>query len=90
MALLRQLGLRQSFSRVGMPGDNAWSESFFATMKKELIHWEHFETKDEVRVAVFEYIYCFYNVERRQEGLGYPSPREYLESLKIEELAEVA
>ena len=34
MGLLQQYGLRQSFSRVGMPGDNAWSESFFATMKK--------------------------------------------------------
>ncbi len=44
IALLKQYGLRQSFSRVGMPGDSAWSESFFATMKKELIHWMHYET----------------------------------------------
>ena len=56
VALLKQYGLRQSFSRVGMPGDNAWSESFFATMKKELIHWTHYETKESVRAAVFEYI----------------------------------
>jgi len=82
MELLQQHGLRQSFSRVGMPGDNAWSESFFATMKKELIHWTHFVTKESVRSAVFEYIYCFYNVKRIQKRLGYMSPREYLRSLR--------
>jgi putative transposase len=82
IGLLQQYGLRQSFSRVGMPGDNAWSESFFATMKKELIHWTHYETKESVRAAVFEYIFCFYNVKRIQKRLGYMSPREYLKSLK--------
>jgi putative transposase len=56
VGMLQQYGLRQGFSRVGMPGDNAWSESFFATMKKELIHWTHFETKEAVRAAVLEYI----------------------------------
>ena len=90
MGLLQQYGLRQSFSRVGMPGDNAWSESFFATMKKELIHWTHYETKESVRAAVFEYIYCFYNVKRIQKRLGYMSPREYLKSLRKERLAKVA
>lgn len=84
MALLKQYGFRQSFSRVGMPGDNAWSESFFATMKKELIHWTHYETKEAVRAAVFEYIYCFYNVTRIQKRLGYMSPKEYFESVKAE------
>lgn len=86
MALLKQYGLCQSFSRVGMPGDNAWSESFFATMKKELIHWTHYETKESVRAAVFEYIYCFYNVKRIQKRLGYMSPKEYLESVKAEKM----
>ena len=50
MDLLKQYGLCQSFSRVGVPGDNAWVESFFATMKKELIHRTHYETKDSVKV----------------------------------------
>ncbi|MGI5850313.1 MAG: IS3 family transposase [Christensenellales bacterium] len=67
-----------------MPGDNAWSESFFATMKKELIHCTHYETKESVRTAVFEYIYCFYNVKRIQKRLGYKSPREYVRSLNTE------
>ncbi len=90
MELLKQYGFRQSFSRVGMPGDNAWSESFFATMKKELIHWTHYETKESVRAAVFDYIYGFYNVKRIQKRLGYMSPKEYLRSLETEKLDKVA
>jgi len=90
MVLLQQYGLRQSFSRIGMPGDNSWSESFFATMKKELIHWTHYKTKASVRAAVFEYIYCFYNVKRIQKRLGYLSPREYLRSFKKERSKKVA
>jgi putative transposase len=73
-----------------MPGDKSWAESFFATIKKELIHWSRFETKDQVREAVFEYIYCFYNVTRIQKRLGYLSPREYLRSLELERLDVVA
>jgi putative transposase len=90
MGLLQQYGLRQSFSRVGMPGDNAWSESFFATMKKEMIHWTHYETKESVRAAVFEYIYCVYNVKRIQKNLGYMSPREYLKTFGTEKSEKVA
>ena len=67
-----------------------WTESFFATMKKEMIHWTHYETKESVRAAVFEYIYCFYNVTRIQKRLGYMSPREYLRSLRTDRLAKVA
>ena len=90
MGLLAGYGIRQSFSRVGMPGDNSWSESFFATMKKELIHRTHFETKVQAREAVFEYIYCFYNVTRIQKRLGYLSPKQYLRSLETEQLEAVA
>jgi putative transposase len=90
MALLAQLGFRQSFSRVGMPGDNSWSESFFATMKKELVRWTHFATKADARAAVFDYIYGFYNVTRIQKGLGYRSPKAFLKSLQSEELADIA
>ena len=87
---MKQYGLRQSFSHVGMPGDNAWSESFFATMKKELIHRTYYKTKETVRAAVFDYIYCFYNVKRIQKKLGYMSPREYFKALRTERLADVA
>jgi len=44
--LLSRNGIRQSFSRVGKPGDNSWSESFFATMKKELVHWTFHRTRE--------------------------------------------
>lgn len=88
--LLKQLGFRQSFSRVGMPGDNAWSESFFATLKKELVRRTHFRTKEEARYAVFEYVYSFYNVMRIQKGLDYRSPREYFQALQMKRLFAVA
>jgi putative transposase len=90
MELLAQLGFRQSFSRVGMPGDNSWSESFFATMKKELVRWTRFATKADARAEVFDYIYGFYNVTRIQKGLGYRSPNAFLKSLQSETLADVA
>ena len=90
MGLLKQYGLCQSFSRVGLPVDNAWVESFFAMMKKELIHRTHYETKESVKTEVFEYIYCFYNVKKTQKKLGYVLPGEYLKTLRTERLAEVA
>jgi putative transposase len=79
--LLRLNGIRQSFSRVGMPGDNAWSESFFATLKKECTHFRHFDTRDELRQAMFAWIEGFYNPKRVQAKLGYLSPRQYKEYL---------
>jgi putative transposase len=77
--LLAARGLRQSFSRVGKPGDNAWSESFFASLKKESVHRVHFATREEARQAMFAYIDAFYNTKRIQKRLGYLSPLEWLE-----------
>jgi putative transposase len=88
--LLAISGIRQSFSRVGMPGDNAWSESFFANMKKEKFHWQHYEGRAQVKAAVFEYIEVLYNGRRAQKRLGYISPREYFERLQNKELSQVA
>lgn len=90
MDILESCGIRQSFSRVGMPGDNTWSESFFANMKKEIFHWRHYETREQVRMAVFEFIEVFYNGQRAQKRLGYISPREFFERLQIQELSQVA
>jgi len=87
MELLSRYGISQSFSRVGKPGDNPWSESFFATMKKELIHWTFHRTKDSIRAAVFEYVHCFYNGTRIQKRLGYMSPRQLFNSLQVRGLA---
>jgi putative transposase len=78
MNLLTNEGLRQSFSRVGIPGDNSWSESFFANLKKGAVHWTHFRTRDEARQKIFAYIEGFYNTRRVQKRLGYLSPMQWL------------
>jgi len=83
MELLKRYGIRQSFSRVGMPGDNAWAESFFATLKKECIHFNQFSTRDELRQTVFAWIEGFYNTRRVQARLGYMAPREYAKAILI-------
>ena len=77
MKTLGKYGMRQSFSRVGMRGDNAWAESFFATLKKECIHFKHFGTREALGQAVFMWIEGRYNSRRAQARLGYMSPREY-------------
>ena len=78
MNLLTKEGLRQSFSRVGTPGDNSWSESFFANLKKETVHWTHFQTRAEARQKIFAYIEGFYNTRRIQKRLDYLSPLQWL------------
>jgi putative transposase len=57
--------------------DNAVAESFFATLKKELVHRRSWPTRRELGSAVFEYIEAFYNRERRHFTLGMLSPAEY-------------
>lgn len=76
--LLKKEGFRQSFSRVGMPGDNAWSESFFANLKKEAVHWRYFPTREAVSEAMFAHIEGFYNTKRIQKRLDYLSPMQWL------------
>jgi len=78
MDLLAKLDIRQSFSRVGMPGDNAWSESFFSILKKEVVHPHRFATRGDVRQAVFAYIETFYNRSRIQKKLRFRSPFDVL------------
>ena len=83
-------GWKQSFSRVGKPGDNAWSESFFSILKKEIIHWHLYPTRDEARQRIFEYIEVFYNRQRAQRRLGYLSPVQYLKQWQQQHLQAVA
>jgi putative transposase len=75
--LLEQHGIRCSMSRRGDCWDNAPMESFFASLKKELIHHEEYRTRVEARASVFEYIEVFYHRMRRHSALGYLSPLEY-------------
>ena len=67
----------QSMSRKGNCWDNAVAESFFKTLKTELIYHRKFNTIQEARLAVFEYIEGFYNRERRHSALGYLTPCQY-------------
>jgi len=60
--------------------DNAVAESFFKTIKSELINEiGRYKTRKEARVSIFEYIECYYNTERIHSTLNYYTPREYLE-----------
>jgi len=79
--LLARHGITCSMSRRGNCWDNAPMESFFASLKKELVHDADFSTRAEARLALFEYIEVFYNVQRRHSSLRYVSPAEYEQSL---------
>ncbi len=75
--LLEDHGVRASMSRKGNCYDNAAKESFFHTLKTELVHHEHYRTRDEARASIFEYIEAFYNRHRMHSTLGYRSPIEF-------------
>ena len=75
--LLDKHGIACSMSRRADCWDNAPMESFFASLKKELVHDADFATRAEARAAIFEYIEVFYNGQRRHSSLGYVSPAEY-------------
>ena len=75
--LLTKHGMTCSMSNKGDCWDNAVSESFFATLKTELIETKIWETRELVRAAVFEYIEVWYNRERLHSSLDYNSPTEY-------------
>ena len=76
-AALRDHGALCSMSRRGNCWDNAVAESFFSTLKIELVYDEHFATRAQARWAIQDYVERFYNVERLHSALGYVSPIEY-------------
>jgi putative transposase len=71
---LTELGIEVSMSRKGNCWDNAVAESFFATFKTELIYGRSWNSRSEVRSAVFEYIEVFYNRQRLHSTLDYKTP----------------
>ncbi len=75
--LLAGHGIVCSMSRRANCWDNAPMESFFASLKKELVHDADYATRAEARASLFEYIEVFYNRVRRHSSLGYRSPVEY-------------
>jgi putative transposase len=80
--LLRSHGLEVSMSRKGDCWDNAAMESFFGTLKQELVHREPYATREQARRSLFEYIEVFYNRQRLHSTLGYLSPVQYEASRK--------
>lgn len=76
-ALLAEHGIRCSMSRKGDCWDNAPVESFFATLKRELVHHRPYAIREEARQEIFRYIEVWYNRKRRHSSLGYLSPCEY-------------
>ncbi len=75
--LLDRHGIVCSMSRPGNCLDNAVAESFFHTLKTELVYHEHYRTREQARAAIFEFIEGFYNRTRLHSTLGYKSPEDY-------------
>ena len=74
---LARHGMVPSMSRKGDPYDNAVAESFFRTLKVELVYRRRFRTRAEAKAAIVEYIELFYNSRRRHSSLGYLSPNDF-------------
>jgi putative transposase len=75
--LLSQLGMECSMSGKGCCYDNAVTESFFHTLKVELVYGNPFESREQAKGAIFEYIECFYNPIRKHSTLGYCAPIQF-------------
>jgi len=85
--LLGQFGMTASMSRKGNCYDNAPMESFWGTLKQELVHHRRYRTRQEAIQEITEYIEIFYNRQRRQARLGYLSPVAYEQKFYTGQLA---
>ncbi len=74
---LKEVGMVCSMSRRGNCWDNAPTESFFASLKKEMVYRTRFETREQARLAIFSWIEVWYNRKRRHSSLGYLSPEAF-------------
>jgi putative transposase len=81
-ALLLQHSIRQSMSRKGNCWDNAPMESFFHTLKTELVMHCDYKTRDQARASLFEFMEVFYNRQRRHSTIGYSAPLPFESSTK--------
>ena len=83
-ALLREAGIEVSMSRTGDCYDNAAMEAFFATLTKECTDRVRFQTRQEARSAIFEYLECFYNPIRLHSTLQYVSPVAFEQATQLQ------
>ncbi len=77
LALLKKYGMLRSMSGKGNCYDNAVAESFFSSLKNEIVHHRDYQTRDEARAEIFEYIELFYNRKRLHQSLNYQTPMKY-------------
>ena len=87
--LLDQFDLKVSMSGTGNCFDNAPMESFWGTLKQELVHHRRYTTRQEAIRDITEYIEIFYNRQRRQARLGFLSPAAYAQRFYAGQLAEI-
>ena len=81
--ILKQHGIKQSMSRKGNCWDNSVAESFFGTLKTELVHHSKFKTREEAKQEIFRYIEIFYNRKRIHSANDYLSPAEYEDAMNF-------
>lgn len=76
-AVLAQAGMRQSMSARANPYDNAWTESFMGTLKREMLQDGCFEDAVDANLELFEYIDGYYNNQRKHSAIGYLTPNQF-------------
>lgn len=76
-SVLANAGMRQSMSARANPYDNAWSESFMSTLKREMLQGGCFENAADARLELFEYIDGYYNHQRKHSSIGYLTPNQF-------------
>ena len=85
--ILEELKIKHSYSKKGYPYDNASMESFNAILKKEEVNVNNYETFNEAKLAIFEFIESWYNNQRIHSTIGYITPNEkynnYIASLAL-------
>ena len=82
--LLRKNTLVSSMSGKGCCYDNAACESFFGTLKVELVHDENYKTRTEAKTSIFAYIEAYYNTKRKHSTINYMTPRQFEDTMKYE------
>ena len=86
-ALVSQFGMQASMSRRGNCYDNAPIESFWGTLKNELVYHQRFATREQARHSISEYIEIFYNRQRTQARLNYQSPVAFTQRFYLNQIA---
>jgi putative transposase len=81
--LLHQQSMICSMSRIGNCYDNAVSESFFSSLKREWVHHQRYATHEQARSSIVYYIEVFYNRQRRHSSIGYQSPDAFERTMRV-------